>query len=161
MTMLAVSPEVGRGRNVRDHRYPGEEPHTPLPRTSNSAIARPETGAISNGRFGERGRQMPVRRFISLVCALAMAVCSCGHAIAEEQPPVPAPLPIERPEAPPRPPEVQTFAVCGVGAECGCNNVVSVAQARDGQSCTVTSSTGSCTFTSRDNDVGVCCVCRP
>jgi hypothetical protein len=104
---------------------------------------------------------MPMRRFISLVVALFMAVLSCEHAIAQEQPPVPAPPPAERIEVLPRPPEVQTFAVCGVGAECGCNNVVSVAQARDGQSCTVTSSTGPCTFTARDNEVGVCCVCRP
>ena len=75
--------------------------------------------------------------------------------------PAPLPPPLERPEALPRPLEVQTFAICGAGTTCDCDNVVSVAQARDGQSCTVTSSTGSCTFQSRADDVGVCCVCRP
>jgi hypothetical protein len=104
---------------------------------------------------------MHMGRFISLICALVMAVCSGGHAIAEERTPVPVPPPVERPQLLPIPREVQTFAVCGVGTECGCDNVVSVTQAREGQSCTVTSSTGSCTFQSRENDVGVCCVCRP
>jgi hypothetical protein len=104
---------------------------------------------------------MHMGRFISLICALVMTVCSSGHAIAEERPPVPVPPPVERPQMLPIPPQVQTFAVCGVGTDCGCDNVVSVTQAREGQSCTVTSSTGSCTFQSRENDVGVCCVCRP
>jgi hypothetical protein len=104
---------------------------------------------------------MHIRRFISLIWALIMTVFPGGYASAEERIPVPIPPPVESPQALPRPPEAQTFAVCGVGTECGCDNVVSVAQARDGQSCTVTSSTGSCTFQSRDNDVGVCCVCRP
>ncbi len=104
---------------------------------------------------------MYMRRFISLGFALLMAVWCSGHAVAEERTPAPVPPPIEGPQTLPRPPEVQTFAVCGVGTECGCDNIVSLAQARDGQSCTVTSSTGSCTFQSRDNEVGVCCVCRP
>jgi hypothetical protein len=104
---------------------------------------------------------MPRRRVISLIVILVMAVCSGGHAIAQEGPPVPVPPPVERLQTLPSPPEVQTFAVCGAGTECECDNVVSVAQAREGQSCTVTSSTGSCTFESRENDVGVCCVCRP
>jgi hypothetical protein len=104
---------------------------------------------------------MPMRRFISLICALVMAVCSGGRAIAEERTPVPAPPPVETPQVLPIPPEAQTFAVCGVGTKCECDNVVSFAQAREGQSCTVTSSTGSCTFQSRESDVGVCCVCRP
>jgi hypothetical protein len=75
-----------------------------------------------------------------------------GQALTQE--PMPVPPPVQRPEALPRPPEVQTFAVCGAGTTCDCENVVSVAQARDGQSCTVTSSTGSCTFQSRGDDVG-------
>jgi hypothetical protein len=104
---------------------------------------------------------MDMPRRISLTFVLVMAVCSGGQALAAELPPVPVPPPVERPEALPSPPEVQTFAVCGVGAVCGCDNVVSVAQARDGQSCTVTSSTGSCTFQARGDEVGVCCVCRP
>jgi hypothetical protein len=104
---------------------------------------------------------MHMQRFISLICALVIALCSSGHAVAEEPTPVPVPPPVERPQMLPTPPEVQTFAVCGVGTDCGCDNVISVTQAREGQSCTVTSSTGSCTFQSRENDVGVCCVCRP
>jgi hypothetical protein len=49
------------------------------------------------------------------------------------------------------------------GAEiaCGCDNIVSLAQGRDGQSRTVTSSTGVCTFTVRGDDVGVFGVSRP
>jgi hypothetical protein len=74
---------------------------------------------------------------------------------------VPVPPPVERLDAPPRAPEVQTFAVYGVGAVCGCDTVVSVARARDGQACPVTSSTGSCTFQPRGDEVGVCGVCRP
>jgi hypothetical protein len=105
---------------------------------------------------------MHMQRIIDLMFALVMAVCIERAAIAQEEPtPVPMPPPVERPEALPRPPEVQTFAVCGAGTTCDCDNVVSIAQARDGQSCTVTSSTGSCTFQSRADDVGVCCVCRP
>jgi hypothetical protein len=98
---------------------------------------------------------------ISLMFALAVIVCWIGHAIGEEGPPVPGPPPAERPQVLPIPPEGQTFAVCGVGTKCECDNVVSFAQSRDGQSCTVTSSTGSCTFQARGEDVGVCCVCRP
>jgi hypothetical protein len=105
---------------------------------------------------------MPMPWITRLICALVMAVCIEREALAEEGPtPVPLPPPAERPEVLPRPPEVQTFAVCGAGTKCDCDNLVSVAQARDGQSCTVTSSTGSCTFQSRGDDVGVCCVCRP
>src|SRR5262245_55270908 len=105
---------------------------------------------------------MSMARIIRLICALILTVCTEGFALAEEGA-TPAPLPpqVERPEVLPRPPEVQTFAVCGAGTKCDCENLVSVAQARDGQSCTVTSSTGSCTFQSRADDVGVCCVCRP
>jgi hypothetical protein len=99
---------------------------------------------------------MPMRRFVSLICALVIMLCSGGHAMAQEQPPVPVPPPVERPQVLPIPLEVQTFAVCGVGTKCECDNVVSVAQAREGQSCIVTSSTGSCTFQSRADDVGVC-----
>jgi hypothetical protein len=98
---------------------------------------------------------------MSLICALAITVCWGGHASAEEGSPVPVPPPVERPQVLPIPPEVQTFAVCGVGTKCECDNVVSFAQSRDGQSCTVTSSTGSCTFQAWGEDVGVCCVCRP
>jgi hypothetical protein len=101
------------------------------------------------------------RKFISPICALVMVVCSGGHVSAQEQAPVPLPLPAEKPQTLPTSPEVQTFAVCGIGTKCECDNVVSFAQAREGQSCTVTSSTGACTFQSRENDVGVCCVCRP
>jgi hypothetical protein len=104
---------------------------------------------------------MPKRGIISVMCGLVLAACCGGHAMAEERMPVPVPPPVEQPQAMPGPPPVQTFAVCGAGTECGCQNVVSVAQAREGQSCTVTSSTGPCTFTARENDVGVCCVCRP
>jgi hypothetical protein len=104
---------------------------------------------------------MPLRRFFSLVCTLIVVVASGWQVMAQEGAPVPVPPPVERPEALPRTPEAQTFAVCGVGTKCECNNVVSFAQAREGQSCTVTSSTGSCTFQSREEDVGVCCVCRP
>jgi hypothetical protein len=104
---------------------------------------------------------MHMRGFISLIGALVMAVCFGRHAIAGERTPVPVPSPGEIPQVAPIPPEVQTFAVCGVGTKCECDNVVSFAQAREGQSCTVTSSTGSCTFTSREDEVGVCCVCRP
>jgi hypothetical protein len=104
---------------------------------------------------------MNMKTLMSLGFALVMAVCSGGQVLAEEPTPVAVPPPAERPEALPRPPEVQTFAVCGLGTTCDCANVVSVAQARDGQSCTVTSSTGSCTFQARGDEVGVCCVCRP
>jgi len=100
-------------------------------------------------------------KVISLIFVLVMTACSGGQAIAEEVTPLPPPPPVERPEALPRPMEAQTFAVCGVGTKCECDNVVSFAQAREGQSCTVTSGTGSCTFQSRDDDVGICCVCRP
>jgi hypothetical protein len=104
---------------------------------------------------------MDMNRLISLSFALVMAVYAGGQALAQEPTPMPVPPTIQRPEALPSPSEVQTFAVCGAGTKCDCENVVSVAQARDGQSCTVTSSTGSCTFQSRGDDVGVCCVCRP
>jgi hypothetical protein len=104
---------------------------------------------------------MHVSRSISLILTLLMTVCFSAYAVEGEQKPAPVLPPVEIPQALPRPPTVQTFAVCGVGNECGCDNVVSLVQARDGQSCTVTSSTGSCTFQSRDDDVGVCCVCRP
>src|SRR5262245_30202913 len=105
---------------------------------------------------------MLMPRIIRLLCPLVLAVCTEGLALAGEGPtPAPLPPPVERPEVLPRPPEVQTFAVCGAGTRCDCENLVSVAQARDGQSCTVTSSTGSCTFQSQADDVGVCCVCRP
>src|ERR671922_1587599 len=104
---------------------------------------------------------MDRKRLISLSCALVMAVYAGGQALAEEPTPLPVPPPVQRPEALPRPSEVQTFAVCGAGTTCDCDNVVSVAQARDGQSCTVTSSTGSCTFQSRGGDVGGGFVCRP
>jgi hypothetical protein len=104
---------------------------------------------------------MDMKRLISLSFALVMAVYAGGQVLAEEPTPRPVPPPVERPDALPRPPEVQTFAVCGAGTTCDCDNVVSVAQARDGHACTVTSSTGACTFQSRGDDVGVCCVCRP
>jgi hypothetical protein len=104
---------------------------------------------------------MDMNRLISLSFALVMAVYAGGQAPAQEPTPTPVPPPVERPEAPPRSPEVQTFAVCGAGTTCDCDNVVSVAQARDGHSCTVTSSTGACTFQAREDEVGVCCVCRP
>jgi hypothetical protein len=100
-------------------------------------------------------------KVINLIGVLVMTACFSGLAVAEEGTPVPALPPLERPEAPPKPPDVQTFAVCGVGTKCECDNVVSFAQAREGQSCTVTSSTGSCTYQSREDDVGICCVCRP
>jgi hypothetical protein len=102
-----------------------------------------------------------MRRLISLSFALVMAVCAGGQALAQDPTPVPVPPPVEQPGALPNPPDVQTLTVCGVGAMCGCDHVVSVAQARDGQSCTVTSSAGSCTFQVRGDDVGVRCVCRP
>lgn len=110
-----------------------------------------------------RGVQRPMyqRKFRSLIGALVIALLSGGHAIAAEPTPAPVPPPAEMPPGLPTSPEVQTFAVCGVGTKCECDNVVSFAQAREGQSCTVTSSTGSCTYTSREDDVGVCCVCRP
>lgn len=104
---------------------------------------------------------MHMRKVISLIGALVIAIYSCGSAIAAEEIPVPVPPLLERPQVLPSSPEVQTFAVCGVGIKCECDNIVSIAQAREGQSCTVTSSTGSCTFQSREDDVGVCCVCRP
>ncbi len=100
-------------------------------------------------------------KVINLICVLVMTAYSGGPAFAEEGPPVPVPSPLERPEALPKPPDVQTFAVCGIGTKCECDNVVSFAQAREGQVCTVTSSTGSCTFQSRADEVGICCVCRP
>jgi hypothetical protein len=105
--------------------------------------------------------QMSMNWCIGLICALVIVVCSGGQAITQEQTPVPEPPPVDSPPVLPSRPEVQTFAVCGVGTKCECDNVVSFAQAREGQSCTVTSSTGSCTFQARANDVGVCCVCRP
>jgi hypothetical protein len=104
---------------------------------------------------------MDMKRLISLSFALVMAVYAGVQALAEEPTPRPVPPPVERPDALPRPPEVQTFAVCGAGTTCDCDNVVSVAQARDGPACTVTSSTGACTFQARGDEVGVCCVCRP
>jgi hypothetical protein len=104
---------------------------------------------------------MYMGKFISLICALVMTVCFGGQAGAQEGTPVPVPPLVERPPVLPIPLEVQTFAVCGVGTKCECDNVISFAQAREGQSCTVTSNTGSCTFQSREDDVGVCCVCRP
>jgi hypothetical protein len=100
-------------------------------------------------------------RVIRLIVALVMVVCYSGSAGAQEVPTPQVPPPVDAPPVLPSPPEVQTFAVCGAGATCDCANVISVAQARDGQSCTVTSSTGTCTFQSRVDDVGVCCVCRP
>jgi hypothetical protein len=100
-------------------------------------------------------------RGVSLIVALVMAVCCGGSPGAQEAPPAPVAPPVDTPPGLPTPPEVPTFAVCGAGATCDCANVVSVAQARDGQACTVTSSTGTCTFQSRGDDVGVCCVCRP
>jgi hypothetical protein len=103
---------------------------------------------------------MPQRAVISLIGTLVMAIWLGGRAMAVEPTPVPVP-PGELPTGQATPSEVQTFAVCGVGIKCECDNVVSFAQAREGQSCTVTSSTGSCTFTSRQDDVGMCCVCRP
>jgi hypothetical protein len=112
--------------------------------------------ALSEGNL-----QMPIIWCISLICALVVAVCAGGQAMAQEQTPAPGPPPVILPPVLPSPPEVQTFAVCGVGTKCECDNVVSFAQAREGQSCTVTSTTGSCTFQARENDVGVCCVCRP
>jgi hypothetical protein len=75
-----------------------------------------------------------------------MAVWAGGQALAQEPRPVPVPPPMERPDAPPRPPEVQTFAVYGAGTICDGDHLVSAAQARDGPSCPVTSSTGSGTF---------------
>jgi hypothetical protein len=117
--------------------------------------------AIVNGPLWDLSLQLHMRRFISLVCALLVVVCSGGHAVAQEQTPAPVPPPLERPPVLPTPPGVQTFAICGVGTKCECDNVVSFAQAREGQSCTVTSSTGSCTFQAGESDVGVCCVCRP
>jgi hypothetical protein len=104
---------------------------------------------------------MHLRTLIRLLFALTVLVWGSGYVDAQEEAPAPAPPPVERPEALPRLPEAQTFAVCGAGTTCDCATVVSVAQARDGQSCTVTSSTGACTFQSRGDDVGVCCVCRP
>jgi hypothetical protein len=104
---------------------------------------------------------MDMNRLISLSVVLVMVFYATEQALAQEPTPMPVPPPIQRPEALPNPSEAQTFAVCGAGTKCDCDNVVSVAQARDGQSCTVTSSTGSCTFQSRGDDVGVCCVCRP
>ena len=75
---------------------------------------------------------MDMKRLISLSFALVMAVYAGGQALAEEPTPMPVPPPVQRPEALPRPPDVQTFAVCGAGTTCDCDNVVSVAQARDG-----------------------------
>jgi hypothetical protein len=59
---------------------------------------------------------MDVNRLISLSFALVIAVCAWGQALAQEPTPVPVPPPVERPDALPRAPEVQTFAVCGVGS---------------------------------------------
>jgi hypothetical protein len=117
--------------------------------------------ASSMGAWGKGGRQMDMNRLISLSLALVMAVGAGGQALAEEPTPRPVPPAVDRPEALPKPPEVPTFAVCGAGPTCDCDTVVSVAQARDGQACTVTSGTGWCTFQSRGDEVGVCCVCRP
>src|SRR5919108_508525 len=75
---------------------------------------------------------MDRKRLISLSCALVMAVYAGGQALAGEPAPLPVPPPVQPPEGLPRPPEVQTFAVCGAGTTCDCDNVVSVAQARDG-----------------------------
>jgi hypothetical protein len=104
---------------------------------------------------------MHQKRLISFIGALVIAVLSAGPGMAAEPTPAPVPPPVEMTPGLPTPPETRTFAVCGVGTKCECDNVVSFAQAREGQSCTVTSSTGSCTFTARADDVGVCCVCRP
>jgi hypothetical protein len=59
MTMLAVSPEVGSGRNVRDHRYPGEEPHTPLPSASNLPSPGPKRGLLSTVVLGSEADKCP------------------------------------------------------------------------------------------------------
>jgi hypothetical protein len=93
--------------------------------------------------------------FISVMCGLVLAVWNGGPVIAEERTPVPALSPIEQPQALPGSPPVQTFAIGGAATECGCQNVVSVAQAREGQAYTVISSTGSWTFTACENDIAI------
>jgi len=105
---------------------------------------------------------MHARQFVGVMLGLAVLVSCGGQVIGGDRTPTPAPPPtLDRPEGGPTQPQVETFAVCGPGTDCECANVVSLIQAHGGQSCTVTSSTGSCTFTSRESDVGVCCVCRP
>jgi hypothetical protein len=130
-------------------------------RTRRNMALQGEVWPSSTLALEEWSLPMHMRKVISLIGALVIAIYSCGSAIAAEEIPVPVPPLLERPQVLPSSPEVQTFAVCGVGIKCECDNIVSIAQAREGQSCTVTSSTGSCTFQSREDDVGVCCVCRP
>ena len=107
-------------------------------------------------------------QLIGVVCGVLVCLLYSGHGTAGVMVPEPAPPPTvdtpqETPAIPAVPimPQAQTFAVCGPGTRCECENVVSLAQAYGGQSCTVTSSTGTCTFTAGENDVGMCCVCRP
>jgi hypothetical protein len=76
--------------------------------------------------------QMSMNWCIDLICALVIAVCSGGQAITQEQTPVPGPPPVDPLPILPSRPEVQTFAVRGVGTKCECDNVVSFAQAREG-----------------------------
>ena len=133
----------------------------PSSRTRRNMALQGEVWPSSILALEEWSLPMHMRKVVSLIGALVIAIYSCGSAIAAEQIPVPVLPPLEGPPGLPSSPEVQTFAVCGVGIKCECDNIVSFAQAREGQSCTVTSSTGSCTFQSRENDVGVCCVCRP
>jgi hypothetical protein len=105
---------------------------------------------------------MHKRALIRVILGLMVCVLCSGPVIAGTATPTPTLPPAgDRPPDVPALPQIQTFAVCGPGTECVCDNVVSLSQAYEGQSCTVTSSSGSCTFTSRGNDVGVCCVCRP
>jgi hypothetical protein len=104
---------------------------------------------------------MSARWFIRGTVGLALSVACSGLGLAGERPPTPEPPPLEQSQPRPGYPRVETFAICGPGTKCECENVVSIIQASEGQSCTVTSSTGSCTFTSRESDAGVCCVCRP
>jgi len=104
---------------------------------------------------------MDSTRVIRCIVALVIVACVSGAARGQESPPAPGLPPVDTPPGLPSPPEGPTFAVCGAGATCDCANVVSVAQARDGQACTVTSSTGACSFQAREDEVGVCCVCRP
>jgi hypothetical protein len=61
---------------------------------------------------------MDMKRLMRLSFALVVAVCAGGQALAQEPPPV------ERPDALPRPPEVQTFAFCGAGTTCDCDHLV-------------------------------------
>ena len=67
----------------------------------------------------------------------------------------------ERIIAGPAAPTVHTFASCGPGTQCGCTNAVSQVRAGAGNSCTVTSDTGSCTEQPPVGVVGMCCVCKP